>query len=320
MKIEINKQSGIPLYLQIKEQFKILLRTGELKKGSQLPTERELAAKLDVSRNTVSMAYKDLADEKIISSSPGRGTFILIDQHKSKSSLDKTKTASVSKHIDLAIQQALELNIQFDDFLNFVNQRVLEKKHLLNNVSIAFIECNQEQLYYFSRKLELGTGIHIVPILIDEMVHHKETFLQKARSVDLIVTTFFHYQEVQNFLKNEGKKIIAIALDPQIETMVNIARNTSKDMRIGLICLTDKFAERVLKSIKYAGIHYRNIAFTTDHDQKKIKSFIAGKDLLITSPGRKKEVRGLISQDIPLIEFIYIPDKGSINMLKEKLL
>jgi len=33
MKIEIDKKSGIPLYLQIKQQIKKILEEGKLKKG-----------------------------------------------------------------------------------------------------------------------------------------------------------------------------------------------------------------------------------------------------------------------------------------------
>jgi len=319
MDIDIDKNSRIPLYLQIEEYLKKLIMEGQLGKNTQLPTERELSVKLGVSRNTVSMAYKELAREKIISSTSGKGTFIIADGYQPKSLLLQKNNDPLIKHIDLAIRKALELNIQIEDFLYLVNQRLQKKKHLLNNVSIAFVECNQEQLYYFSKKLELGTGIHIIPILIDEMYHHPEDFITKTKSADLVVTTFFHFQEVQEYLKNESKNIIAIALDPQIETMVNIARATSPEMKIGLVCLTQKFAERVFKSIKYAGIKYKSITYTTSHDNKKLKEFIEKRDILIVSPGRKKEVQKLINESTPLIEFMYIPDKGSIDTLKKRI-
>jgi len=317
--IEIDQNSRIPLYLQIEDSIKKSILEGQIKKGTQLPTERELSIKLGVSRNTVSMAYKELAREKIIISTSGKGTFIIADGYQPKSMLLQKNSNPLIKNIDLAIQKALESNIQIDDFLYLVNQRLKEKKNLLNNVSIAFVECNQEQLYYFSKKLELGTGIHIIPILIDEMYHHPENFITKTTSADLVVTTFFHFQEVQEFLKNEAKNIIAIALDPQIETMVNIARATSSEMKIGLVCLTQIFAERVFKSLKYAGIKYKSITYTATHDNKKLKEFINKRDILIVSPGRKNEVQKLISGSTPLIEFMYIPDKGSIDTLKKTI-
>ncbi len=319
MDIEIDQNSRIPLYLQIEECIKKSILEGQIKKGTQLPTERELSIKLSVSRNTVSMAYKDLAREKIVSSTSGKGTFVIADGYQQKSNLLPKDSATIIKNIDIAIKKALELNIQTDDFIYLVKQRLREQKHLLDNVSVAFVECNQEQLYYFSKKLELGTGIHIIPVLIDEMYNSPEDFLYKIKSADLVVTTFFHFQEVQEFLKDEDKRIIALALDPQIETMVNIARVTSPEMRIGLVCLTQKFAERVLKSIRYSGIKYKSITYTTANEERKLDEFISKRDILIVSPSRKKEVQKIIKSSTPLIEFMYIPDKGSIDTLRKTI-
>ncbi|MBN2396363.1 MAG: GntR family transcriptional regulator [Candidatus Atribacteria bacterium] len=320
MDIKIDKNSRIPLYLQIREYLKKALLEGQVKQGYQLPTERELSIKLNVSRNTVSMAYKELSQEKIISSTPGKGTFIVSDQFQVNPLFNKKENSLLVKSIDLIIQKALNLNISTDDLASLIHQRIQEKSTLFKNVRIAFIECNQEQLIYFSKKLELGTGVHIIPILIDEMYHTPEDFIRKIKPVDLIVTTFFHFEEVRTFLKDQDKKIVAIALDPQIETMVKIARVAFPDMRIGLVCLTQKFAERVFKSIKYAGIKYKSISYMTTHEEKILQQFIDKCDILITSPGRKKQVQKLRSKEVPLIEFIYIPDKGSIDTLKKTIL
>ncbi len=322
MDIEIDKTNRIPLYIQIEECLKRSITDGQLKNGDQLPTERELSIKLGVSRNTVSMAYKELSREKIISSTSGKGTFVIADSYKPKSTLPQQNNSPIIKYIDLAIEKAFEQNIQTEDLVYLLNQRINEKKKLTNNVNVAFVECNQEQLYYFSKKLELGTGIHIIPILIDEMYNNPNGFRKIIKPADLIVTTFFHLREVKEFFKNENQNIIAIALDPQIETMVNIARETSPGNKMGVICLTQKFAERVFKSIKYAGIKYKSISYTITHDNCKLKNFIDQQDLLIVSPGRKKEVKKLIKdiKSIPLIEFIYIPDKGSIDTLKNTII
>ena len=319
MEIEVNRNIRIPLYLQIKEQLKEYIQSGQLKKDTQLPTERDLSLRLKVSRNTVSMAYKELVQEKIISSISGKGTFIITETEQENSVFNNINKLPVIKNIDIAIQKAVELNIQLDDFMRLVNHRLKKKKNLFDNVHIAFVECNQEQLLYFSQRLELGTGIHTTPVLIDEMYHQKEKFLEKMRSVDLIVTTFFHFKEMQDFLHDENKRIIAIALDPQIETMVQIARSTSPDMNIGLVCLTNKFAERVIKSINNVGIKYKKIIYTTTRNKVELKELINNSDILIVSPGRKKEIQELISKNIPLIEFIYVPDKGSIETLKKNI-
>jgi len=320
MKIEIDKQSGIPLYLQIKYQIKKLLETGNLKEREQLPTERDLSESLGVSRNTVSMAYKELVLENVLSSSSGRGTFVspqAFINHKLKENDSQTRITEI---IDLVINEALELNFELKELEKIVCSRIKEKEKLLKNINIAFIECNQEQLYFFSKGIELGTGISIIPILIEEIYKEPDIFRERIKSIDLVVTTFFHYDEVKKFLADQKQRVLAIALDPLMETMVNIAHLSSKDKSIGLVCITDKFARRVFQSIRQTGIKFLSFKFTISHDTNEVKKFLINTDIVITSPGRKKEVVKFISPQIPLIEFIYVPDKGSMSMLKLAIL
>jgi GntR family transcriptional regulator len=76
MAIQINRQSGIPAYLQIVDQIKQLVATDRLQPGEQLPPIRQLALDLGVNRNTVARAYKELNREGVISTRQGRGTFV----------------------------------------------------------------------------------------------------------------------------------------------------------------------------------------------------------------------------------------------------
>lgn len=66
-----------PAYLQIIEQVKQAIASGELKPGDQLPTVRQLAADLRINFNTVARAYRLLDEKGIISTQHGRGTYIL---------------------------------------------------------------------------------------------------------------------------------------------------------------------------------------------------------------------------------------------------
>lgn len=320
MDIEIDKKSGIPLYLQIKHQIKKLLENGQLQAGDKLPTERELSEKLEVSRNTVSMAYRELVLENLIQSIPGKGTFPNHETSKSFPSQYNNDLAKLEEIIEVTINEALELDFELEELKKIFFRKIEEKEKILRNINIAFIECNYEQLYFFSKDIELGTGISIIPILIDQIREDPEKFKEQIKSVDLVVTTFFHFEEIKDFLANQKQKVLAIALDPLMETMVNIARLSSKDKDIGLVCITQNFAQRVFQTIKQAGIKYKSLKFSISHQEKDLKEFLSHIDIAITSPGRKKEVKKLIANQIPLIEFVYIPDKGSLNMLKLAIL
>jgi GntR family transcriptional regulator len=77
MQIKLDFRSGIPIYIQIMDQIKNLIATGELKPDDQLPTVRQLASELRVNFNTVARAYRLLDEAGLISTQHGRGTYIL---------------------------------------------------------------------------------------------------------------------------------------------------------------------------------------------------------------------------------------------------
>jgi DNA-binding transcriptional MocR family regulator len=66
-----------PLYRLLATRMARLADTGELPAGLRLPPERELAAALSVSRNTVAAAYQLLRDEGMAESRQGAGTRIV---------------------------------------------------------------------------------------------------------------------------------------------------------------------------------------------------------------------------------------------------
>ena len=77
MKIQVDLTDHVPIYIQLMNQIKHMIATGELKPGDQLPTVRQLAADLRVNFNTVARAYRLLDENHIISTQHGRGTYIL---------------------------------------------------------------------------------------------------------------------------------------------------------------------------------------------------------------------------------------------------
>lgn len=75
----VDPRSGIPLYLQLIEQVKRAVALGTLMSGEQLPTVKALALDLTVNPNTVARAYRELERDRVIETSPGRGSFVRTD-------------------------------------------------------------------------------------------------------------------------------------------------------------------------------------------------------------------------------------------------
>lgn len=69
--IELKRKSELQLWRQIYQALKELMQSGKLKAGEALPSTRELARELNVSRNTVCEAYDLLISEGFIISRQG---------------------------------------------------------------------------------------------------------------------------------------------------------------------------------------------------------------------------------------------------------
>jgi GntR family transcriptional regulator len=65
-----------PMYRQIAEELQRQIESGELARGSQLPTEIELREEYEASRNTVRDAIKWLTTRGLVETRPGQGTFV----------------------------------------------------------------------------------------------------------------------------------------------------------------------------------------------------------------------------------------------------
>ena len=76
LKIIINHSSMIPIYEQIVEQVKALIRNGKLKENDNLPSVRSLAKELKISALTVKKAYDSLENEGFTVTIHGKGTYV----------------------------------------------------------------------------------------------------------------------------------------------------------------------------------------------------------------------------------------------------
>lgn len=76
MKIIINTSSMVPIYEQIVDQIKKLIRNGDLKENDNLPSVRTLSKELRISALTAKKAYDALENEGFVVTVHGKGTYV----------------------------------------------------------------------------------------------------------------------------------------------------------------------------------------------------------------------------------------------------
>lgn len=102
IEFHLEKRTGVAPYMQLVLQVKQALRLGLLKPGDQLPTVREVVAKVAINPNTVFKAYRELEYEGLVESRPGLGTFV----QKSLSSASPAEQEALRDELKQWLQRA----------------------------------------------------------------------------------------------------------------------------------------------------------------------------------------------------------------------
>ena len=70
------QQTGVPIYVQLRDQLMRAIGSGLLGAGEQMPTMREVAVALRIDLNTVRRAYDELERTGAVTLQRGRGSFV----------------------------------------------------------------------------------------------------------------------------------------------------------------------------------------------------------------------------------------------------
>lgn len=70
------EDNGVPIYVQLREQFLRAMGAGALKPGDQMPTMRQVAVAFRIDLNTVRHAYDELERAGAVVLIRGRGSFV----------------------------------------------------------------------------------------------------------------------------------------------------------------------------------------------------------------------------------------------------
>ena len=112
MRIIINSSSMVPIYEQITDQIKTLIRGGELKENDNLPSVRVLSRDLRISALTVKKAYDSLEEDGFTVTVHGKGTYVaavnpgvLLEEQKKELEAD----------LEMAVQKGRRYGISDED-------------------------------------------------------------------------------------------------------------------------------------------------------------------------------------------------------------
>lgn len=128
MHLIISTTSMIPIYEQIIEEIKNLIRKGELKENDVLPSVRSLARELKISALTVKKAYDELEKDGLIVTVHGKGSYI---SFSNKALLEEEMRKELENDLELSIAKGRKIGLS-DAEISDLFQMILEDTNVRN--------------------------------------------------------------------------------------------------------------------------------------------------------------------------------------------
>ncbi len=116
----VDKDSGVPVWLQLRNRLVYLITSGHYAVGDKIPTVRELAILSGVNYNTASKVYNDIERDGYIVSLRGKGTFVN-DGYQADADSDES---SVDALADEFIRQLIEIGVVREDIPKIIEDRL----------------------------------------------------------------------------------------------------------------------------------------------------------------------------------------------------
>ncbi len=114
----VNKESSVPIYVQLVDRVHALVTVGTLAAGDRLPSIRSVAEHLRVDYNTVAKAYAELDRAGMIKTARGIGTHVTgkHDRQARQAKLRDTLAAVLGELVELGYTLD-EIMSAFQDYL-----------------------------------------------------------------------------------------------------------------------------------------------------------------------------------------------------------
>jgi DNA-binding transcriptional regulator YhcF (GntR family) len=178
-RLPLNRDSPVPLYHQLAEALRWRISTGRLAGGERLPAVRDAAREIGVHMHTVRRAYALLAEDGLVESAGGRGTFVL------GAAAAAPPEGEIERFVDAVVNQAEE---RFGLGPGELARRLTARGDGRPALPVVHVlECSESQCLDHAAELAAAWRIDARPWPLDRA---------GEPPAGPLVATYFHYAEI----------------------------------------------------------------------------------------------------------------------------
>lgn len=302
MRLALDRRGPTSLTAQLKAQIRYLILAGRLPTGTRLPPVRTLAGFLRVNRNTVARAYSELEAEGVVDGRPGRGTLVVWTPPSPRAS------QALAGQIDRLLTSASRLGIDPGDLMAMIAVRAGRRRGL-QRPRLGFVECNPVDLAYFARLVKAAVDVPVTTILLDALP-------PSSVDVDLLVTTFFHAEDVRR--RSGGIEVVGLMALPEFQTLEEVSR-LRRTSRVALVCATAEGVRSKARSLEAVGLRTPRLQTATLDDAAALRQVLGQAEVVLAAPRVLDRIRDAIPSGVRVIPFASVLSDGAVALLHERI-
>lgn len=228
----------------MEEQLKHLILTGRFEVGSRLPSIRTLAGYLRVNRNTVARVISDLEREGFVETRRGSGVYV-VEPPVDAESLRRQEV--LERVMELAASRGVSVEELGYALLARAGVPAPEK------VPVLFVECNSPEVERYAAELEEALPVIVEPVLVEDLPTRVSG--KKELPWRVVVTTFYHVQEVERWMGPLGIETVALLTEATLEGL-NRLSDLPEGTSVGVVGNSRTCTDNLLRSLEGAGLDH----------------------------------------------------------------
>lgn len=311
MKLVIDRKHPLGIKDQIKRQIRSLVEAGGLKPGQALPSAKDMATLLNVNRNTVAAAYRELAVEEFLESVKGRGTVV-------KEGRAVGGTRELDHIFDEAFERAAAAGYSRERISEFLLTFVATHLGSPRGRTILVVECNREGLEDIRGTLERELAVETKGVSIQEIEENPTLMNELVQGVDLIVTGFNHLEELRRVAPHIPVEVVAVMLKPDIR-ILNELFQLPAGTRVGFACANQRSTETFYKSGIFSGGSSLTRIWAGLDNPSGVRDMLDRCDVVFATHYVYDRIRELAGPEKRVIEVEVSIDATNISYIKERL-
>jgi len=203
----IDRNSRVPIYVQIEKYFLDIINRKEIKPGELFPSETTLSKELEVSRMTIRQAINNLVLNGYLERSRGKGTFVL-ERNLEKLELPLDKLRNFSREVQKSGKIPKNTVVEF--------KLVEASEEIAQILKIK----KGERVYYMERLRCLGD----IPAVLEQTYMRYDLF--EDLTEDVIMASKYKYIKEKGYkIKESKREILAEVPLGDVAALLKLKRN-----------------------------------------------------------------------------------------------